>query len=120
LETYSAADLPFRQAGLRRIIPSAIGGIVQPSISDVEKLIPLIFPLWKELMDFIVSGYPDVVEEWCHSGKNYGWSFRIRSKKRVVMYFTPLEDSFRVAFTLGQAATDAVLSHPDVSFEWKK
>jgi hypothetical protein len=93
---------------------------VQPSVSDVEKVIPRLFPLWKELMCYISDNYPEISEEWCHSGKKYGWSFRLRSKKRVVMYFTPLDDCFRVAFALGQAATDAVLSHPDVPFEWKK
>lgn len=93
---------------------------VQPSISDVEKVLTGMFHLWKELMDYIDTHYPEISEEWCHSGKKYGWSFRLRSKKRVVMYFTPLEGSFRVAFALGQAAVDAVLAHPDVPFEWKK
>jgi hypothetical protein len=30
-ETYSAADLPFRQAGLLGIKPSAFGGIIRPN-----------------------------------------------------------------------------------------
>jgi hypothetical protein len=35
-ETYSAADLPVRQAGLRGIKPSAFGGIILPSFRDHE------------------------------------------------------------------------------------
>jgi hypothetical protein len=94
--------------------------LVQPTPGDVEKTNPAGFHLWKELMDFIVANYPSIAEEWSHSGKNYGWSFRLRSKKRVVMYFTPLDNSFRVAFALGQAATDALLINPTIPPELKK
>jgi len=92
---------------------------VHPMLHDVEAIVPN-FLLWKELMQHVYENFPDVIEEWSHSGKNYGWSFRLRSKKRVVMYFVPLEDCFRVAFALGQAATDAILAHPNIPFEYKK
>lgn len=94
--------------------------LVKPSLSDVEKSNPAIFFRWKELMDYINDHYPAITEEWTHSGKNYGWSFRLRSKKRVVMYFTPLEETYRVAFSLGQPATEAILAHPSIPFEIKK
>ena len=94
--------------------------LIQPTLSDVEKTNPKSFHLWKELMEFINVHYPAIAEEWTHSGKNYGWSFRLRSKKRVVMYFTPLDGSFRVAFSLGQFATDAVIADPAIPFEIKK
>jgi hypothetical protein len=94
--------------------------LVKPSLRDVEKTNPASFHLWKELMEYISANYPEIAEEWTHSGKNYGWSFRLRSKKRVVMYFTPLDNSFRVAFSLGQAATNAVLAHTVIPFEIKK
>ena len=93
---------------------------VQPRLSDVEQTLPDSFPYWQEFINYITSNYPDVKEEWTHSGKNYGWSFRLRNKKRVVMYFSPIEDGLRVAFALGQAATDAVLVHPLIPVEIKK
>lgn len=92
---------------------------IQPSLLDVEKSLPGSFPHWKILIDFIYENYPDIKEEWTYSGKNYGWSFRLRSKKRVVMYFSPLQDCLRVGFALGQAATDAILSHSMVPSEIK-
>jgi hypothetical protein len=36
------------------------------------------------------------------------------------MYFSPTEEGLRVAFALGQAATDAVLALPTVPIEIKK
>lgn len=93
---------------------------VQPRLSDVEQLMPEAYTYWKELIDYISGNYPDVQEEWTHSGKKYGWSFRLRSKKRVVMYFSPYSEGLQVGFALGQAATDAVLAHPDIPFELKK
>lgn len=48
-------------------------------------------------------------EEWNYPGKKYGWSFRMKSKKRNIIYFLPRDGYFKVAFVFGQKATDKVL-----------
>ena len=92
---------------------------VVPTLSDAAKVVPN-FNDWKTLMDCVYAHYPQATEEWKMPAKSYGWSFRLRDKKRNIIYFVPHDDRFNVAFMFGQAATDAVLAHPDIPFEWKK
>ncbi len=44
------------------------------------------------------------------SGEKYGWSFRIKDKKRVIIYLLPQDRFFRVSLVFGQKATDMVLN----------
>jgi hypothetical protein len=41
--------------------------------------------LWKEIRDRVIQKYPDGIEEWNFPGKKYGWSFRIKDKKRLIL-----------------------------------
>lgn len=50
------------------------------------------------------------MEEWTYPGKNYGWNFRIKDKRRAIAYMLPREGYFKVAFVFGQKATDQVLA----------
>ncbi|MDO9254375.1 MAG: DUF3788 family protein [Bacteroidales bacterium] len=40
-------------------------------------------PVWIEIRDYVFQKYPDAVEEWNTPEKNYGWSFRVKDKKRI-------------------------------------
>ena len=53
--------------------------------------------------------YPDGLAEWNYPGKKYGWSYRIKDKKRAIIYFLPRDKYFKVAFVFGQKATGIVL-----------
>lgn len=64
---------------------------------------------WNEIRDYVHSVYPDAVDEWHYSGQKFGWSFRIKDKKRVIVYLLPREGYFKAAFVFGQKATDAVM-----------
>jgi hypothetical protein len=46
-------------------------------------------------------------EEWSFAGTAYGWSFRLKQKKRVVVYMTPCRDCFLASFALGEKACAA-------------
>jgi len=61
------------------------------------------------LQDFTKKLYPPATEEWNFSGIKYGWSFRIRDKKRVIVYLLPRDNFFKVALVFGQKATDEIL-----------
>jgi hypothetical protein len=54
--------------------------------------------------------YPTGLAEWNYPGKKYGWSYRIKDKKRAIIYFLPRDKYFKVAFVFGQKATDIVLA----------
>lgn len=66
--------------------------------------------LWVALRNFVFSHYPSAKEEWNYPGAKYGWSFRIKDKKRAIIYLLPRNHYFKVAFVFGQKATDEVLS----------
>jgi len=74
--------------------------------------------LWKHIHDFVLTKYPKGLAEWNYPGKKYGWSFRIKDKKRAIIYFLPRENYFKVAFVFGQKATDTVLNS-DISSDIK-
>ena len=61
--------------------------------------------LKKHLNDILISP----AEEWNFPGTKYGWSFRMKSKKRNIIYFLPRAGYFKVAFVFGAKAYDKVL-----------
>ncbi len=67
---------------------------------------------WHEIRDFAFEKYPKAVEEWNYPGKNYGWSFRVKDKKRAIVYLLPCDGSFKVAFVFGAKAFEKVLLSP--------
>lgn len=86
----------------------------KPSEKDVAEKLGSTYPLWKRLHAFVIERYPGGTEEWNYPGPKYGWSFRIKDKKRVLIYFLPREKYFKVALVFGDKATEAVL-HGNVS-----
>ena len=68
--------------------------------------------LWDTLRDYVFQKYPDAVEGWNYPGKKYGWSFRIKDKKRAIIYLLPRDHFFKVAFVFGKKATHEVMKSP--------
>ena len=83
-----------------------------PTIKDLETVLGSTYKLWKNSIDFTKQVYPEVVEEWNYSGDKFGWSFRLKDKKRVLVYLLPRDKFFKVAFVFGQKATDAIFESP--------
>ena len=81
-----------------------------PTNKDLVGPLGETYPIWESLRDFILEKYPGGVEEWNYPGKNYGWSFRIKDKKRAIAYFLPREGYFKMAFVFGRKATDQVMN----------
>ena len=89
-----------------------------PANDDLVTSLGNTFSYWMALKDFAYEKYPKAIEEWNYPGAKYGWSFRIKDKKRAIIYFLPREKYFLVAFVFGQKATELVLQS-DVSNEIK-
>jgi hypothetical protein len=49
-------------------------------------------------------------ETWIFSGANWGWSLRLKQKKRTVLYMTPCKGYFQVGFALGEKAVTSAHS----------
>ena len=57
----------------------------------------------------VLSKYPGGTEEWNYPGKKYGWSFRIKDKRRAIIYLLPREEYFKVAFVFGEKAVNEIM-----------
>jgi hypothetical protein len=82
---------------------------VTPTQNDLKKALANTFTTWQILSDFTKDAYPNATEEWNFSSPKYGWSFRIKDKKRVILYLLPRDKFFKVALVFGQKATDEIL-----------
>lgn len=82
---------------------------VTPQAADLVVPLGGTYSVWKEIRDFVFEKYPAALEEWHVSVKKYGWGFRIKDKKRAIIYLSPREGFFRVAMVFGQKATDRIL-----------
>lgn len=70
-----------------------------------------LFKVWMSIMEYTMKAYPKAAEEWNYPGQKYGWSFRIKDKKRAIVYLLPRDKYFMAAFVFGEKATaDALVS----------
>lgn len=74
---------------------------------------------WKDIRDYVYLRYPNAIDEWKHSGIKYGWSFRIKDRKRVIVYLSPRDKFFKVVMVFGQKAMDRIMN-TDISDEIKE
>lgn len=89
-------------------IPNAfIGRKDQPTIPEVHEVLGNTAPLWAALIDWFAAEKGVVDQEWKSSGAKYGWSLRLKLKKRTIVYFGPCAGCFRVSFVLGDRAVAA-------------
>jgi hypothetical protein len=80
-----------------------------PGPDDLARVLGDTYEIWDDIKEFVYKEYPEVTEEWTHSGKNYGWGFRLRDKKRVIIYLIPCSGFFKVGLVYGEKATRASL-----------
>ena len=80
-----------------------------PNNNDLIGSLGNTFVLWQLIRDYTFLKYPEAFDEWNFSGEKYGWSFRIKDKKRAILYFLPRDNYFKVAFVFGQKAMDVIM-----------
>lgn len=69
-----------------------------------------LFGVWVNIREYVLAAYPKATEEWNLPGQKYGWSFRIKDKKRAIIYMLPREGFFLVAFVFGAKSTSEALT----------
>lgn len=68
-----------------------------------------VFGAWINIREYVLQVYPKAAEVWNFTGPKYGWSFRIKDKKRAIIYMLPRDKYFLVAFVFGEKATQDAL-----------
>jgi len=81
----------------------------KPESEDLRKALGQVFDLWQHIHKFVHEKYPSALDEWNYAGDKYGWSFRIKDKKRAIIYLLPRDKFFKAAFVFGQQAFDEVM-----------
>ncbi|MDH3814140.1 MAG: DUF3788 domain-containing protein [Acidobacteriota bacterium] len=79
----------------------------EPTDSDVLKELADVSHLWVDLKNLVASQFDPLVADWVFSGKKWGWSLRLKHKKRAVLYMTPSTGFFYAGFALGEKAVAA-------------
>jgi len=80
-----------------------------PDKTTVTKVLRKNGKLWQEIVEFVFQKYPEANQEWKYPGKNFGWSFRLKDKKRIIIYLTPQKGYFITALVFGEKAVSEVL-----------
>jgi len=88
-------------------IPNAfLNKAVEPTAEEVSAALGTTAEVWKQLVDWLMEqGVAD--QEWKSVSPKYGWSLRLKLKKRTIVYLSPCDGCFRVAFALGDRAMAA-------------
>lgn len=81
-----------------------------PTDEELQKALGSTFSFWNAIREYTLQQYPKALEEWNFSGAKYGWSFRIKDKKRAIVYLLPRDKYFTVALVYGQKATDEAIN----------
>jgi hypothetical protein len=90
-----------------------------PGSSDLVQALGITYDLWENIRNYVHEKYPEAFDEWSYPAEKYGWSLRIKDKKRAILYLLPRDKFFKVAFVFGQKATELILTSP-VSPDIKK
>lgn len=80
---------------------------LKPRDSDLAVVLGDSQDLWTELKSKIEEQFHPLSVDWTFSGKKWGWSLRLKQKKRAVLYMTPRSGYFVAGLALGQKAVDA-------------
>ncbi|HWH58666.1 MAG TPA: DUF3788 family protein [Terriglobales bacterium] len=81
-----------------------IGKLSQPTARELAGKLGPAKDLWNDVVSNVTGECGITDKEWnCYSPKA-GWSLRLKQKKRNIVYLAPCDQSFRVAFILGEKA----------------
>ncbi len=80
-----------------------------PTEVQLQDALGQTYVYWQTFAKHTKKLYPEALNEWSFSSEKFGWSLRIKDKKRVIIYLLPRDKFFKVAFVFGQKATDVIM-----------
>ncbi len=79
----------------------------QPKDDELASVLGRSSGRWVELVAQIGASFEPLTQEWTFAGKKWGWSLRLKHKKRAIVYLTPRDKHFTVGFAFGEKAVKA-------------
>ena len=83
-----------------------IGKTAPPTQNEIDTALGATADVWKQLLDWLAE-QAVADQEWKSSSPKYGWSLRLKLKKRTIVYLATCNGCFRAAFVLGDRAVAA-------------
>jgi hypothetical protein len=80
---------------------------LKPTADSLRAVLGLGRQHWDRLLADLHAVHDPLTEEWHFSGAAYGWSMRVRTKKRTLVYLIPREEFFLAGIVLGAKATES-------------
>lgn len=84
-----------------------IGKAAKPTSRELKAALGATAELWEQLVNWLATEKRVADEEWKSTSPKYGWTLRLKLKKRTILYLSPCAGCFRVAFALGDRAVAA-------------
>lgn len=81
----------------------------KPQQKDLATALGKTYKLWQDIISLVYLKYPKAVSDWNFPGQKYGWNFKIKDKKRAIVYLLPRDKKFMVAFSFGQRAFEKIM-----------
>ncbi|QQR73034.1 MAG: DUF3788 family protein [Holophagales bacterium] len=78
-----------------------------PDPAELTRVLGPAASAWHELVAATTRDHGPLEEVWSFAGPSFGWSLRLKQKKRVVLYLTPQAGRFLVGMALGEKAVAA-------------
>jgi len=82
----------------------------KPTEEDLRNALANNYNLWQDVYDLVYLKYPNAVSEWNFPGQKHRWNFRMKDRKRTIVYLLPGDKRFLVAFVFGQRAFERTMS----------
>ncbi|MHC4696169.1 MAG: DUF3788 domain-containing protein [Planctomycetota bacterium] len=79
----------------------------KPRTGELAEVLGRTSKLWEELKSHLSAQYDPLSKDWGFAGQEWGWSLRLKQKKRTVLYLTPCKRHFLAGLVLGEKAVKA-------------
>jgi hypothetical protein len=79
----------------------------EPTAQDVASVLGRTRAHWDDLRTHIADRYAPLDEKWTFAGSKWGWSLRLRQKKRTILSMVPREGRFLIGMAMGEKAAGA-------------
>lgn len=86
-----------------------IGKTTKPTVEEIAAALGPVCALWDEILSWFAAAHGVDTQEWKSYSPKYGWSLKLKLKKRTIVHLAPCEGTFRVLYIMGDKAVKAAL-----------
>ena len=88
------------------------GATKKPTEAAIKKALGTSAGAWQELLAHLEKEFGLSEQEWKGASPKYGWSLRLKSGTRTIIYLSPGEGCFTASLALGDKAIQVLKQSP--------